>query len=1026
MHQARGRIGTAILAVAVIIATSVVQVAQAGGAEPIAAPLERVGAPEIELTPIGPYAPGDAVTVTVTNLDPDTYYTVAQCPTGSREHCGLLTGLYGSRTQLVLRRTIVGNGVATDCGVQPCEIAFIDGDEIVQALAAAVEIDVTSPIVPPSVVLTPGTALADNEVISISGTGFAMYSEYLIAQCAGFTCSDQTTYAYSDDVGTLEPVGFVARRTINGFDCALAVAACAIWVSADGHLDELAIAAIDFDPNRQPLPNPSATADPQTGLLDGDTVAVTVENTRSAPAFVRQCVVDEPDQCLWSAGASDDTASDTKRLDIEVGRRIGSTDCAIDRCVLAIEVPPFPSLQVPIGFDVSVPPPDPPTLSVQPDRGLADLQVVRLELERLGRNDAYVSLNLCTAAPADRRCTSIGQWSVEGAAFTVDVGLPRLITDGRGNAIDCAAVQCAVVAYVEGSGLAQELTAAVNFDPKTPLAPAPTVRALPASGLWDRQSVVLRGEHFRPDAMYAEVRQCATRDVIDRAKCGTPKFLGERLSPTGELSARFEVRRQLMTDDGGEFNCALVKCSLVVTTQNTVSFAAIEFTASGTVDAFPDQLECVAWPTNGWPKGALPDGVDRADLDDIAARSAANPTAWQSFVVIHGGKVVYEWYDAGTNAATIRPSFSVSKSITATMAGLLIDDGLLSLDGPAPVPEWSDPGDPRHAISLRNLLNMASGLEWDESYSFADDTDIIQMLASADTGGYVANKPLVAPPGTEHRYSTGTTTLIARIMAQATGKSGPAFRALMDERLFNPLGISNVEVQFDQIGTWFGGGGTNMATRDFAKLGLLYLRDGVWEDEQLLPDGWAEYVRTPAPTNSGYGAQFWIRDSGRFEMIGLYGQSVLIAPDLDLVVAVANSGASTYEVASLFEAAATPSCGDADALALDDSIVVAPGSTTTIDVLANDPGAGEMMAPETLTIADAPWSGIASVAQGAVVYTAANTAGHDEFTYVACNASRRCAEATVRIDVTSTTALGPFVAGGSVDQFARRCSLRGC
>ena len=249
----------------------------------------------------------------------------------------------------------------------------------------------------------------------------------------------------------------------------------------------------------------------------------------------------------------------------------------------------------------------------------------------------------------------------------------------------------------------------------------------------------------------------------------------------------------------------------------------------------------------------------------------------------------------------------------------------------------------------------------------------------------------------------------------------------MYERLFTPLGIDAVGLAFDGTGVWYGGSQANMATRDFARLGLLYLRGGVWEDEPLLPDGWAEFVRTPSPTNDGYGAQFWVEGGGRFSMVGLFGQRVLIAPDLDLVVAVNNSAASTGEVAALFEAAARPECAGALSLLNDDAAFVAPSASITIDVLANDPGRGEAMAPSTLTLADEPRYGDVEIVDGAMRYTnTSGASGSDRFTYYACNAPRICGEASVELSIARTQPFGTIEHGVEVSRRAARCSLGDC
>ncbi|MGI9602623.1 MAG: serine hydrolase domain-containing protein [Acidimicrobiales bacterium] len=323
---------------------------------------------------------------------------------------------------------------------------------------------------------------------------------------------------------------------------------------------------------------------------------------------------------------------------------------------------------------------------------------------------------------------------------------------------------------------------------------------------------------------------------------------------------------------------------------------------------FPDQLDCVEWPTDEWPTGALPDGVRRSDLDQVAAQF--RQSSGRALVVVHGGRIVYEWYRDGITPDSINPSFSVSKSIAGTVAGTMVRDGTIAdVEAPAPVPEWQGGGDPRAAITWHHLMNMRPGLEWNENYSFGDpNNDIILSIASGDAGGYVANKPLVADPGTSYNYSTGTSNLLGRTMGQQLGLTGDDMDAEVRRRLFDPLGIGTVDMGFDQSGYWMGGFSTNMSTRDFARYGLLHLRDGQWDGRRLLPRNWSRRVG-----DDGYATQFWAGPQDRFRAVGLFGQSVSIATDLDLVIA-ANSdagGVASWRIEELFEQAAPPACDGA-------------------------------------------------------------------------------------------------------------------
>jgi len=309
-------------------------------------------------------------------------------------------------------------------------------------------------------------------------------------------------------------------------------------------------------------------------------------------------------------------------------------------------------------------------------------------------------------------------------------------------------------------------------------------------------------------------------------------------------------------------------------------------------DGYPDQPAGVPFPDATWPTGELPATVDRAAIDaavDVAFGAPDDPKHARSIVVAQGGRIVYERYHPLDGPDTVFDSFSVAKSFTSALIGLLVTDGRLALDEPAPVPEWQDPSDPRHAITLRNLLQMSSGLQWDEAGA-SGESDILGMLKSPDAASYVASKPLDSPPGTKWAYSTGTTALLVGIAADELGGCAAA-TDFLNERLLDPIGISTDHLITDAAGCWLGGFGANMTAEDFARFGLLYLRGGQWDGEQIVPTSWIDESRVPAATSTAYGLQWWLEpERGLFRARGLFGQEIVVVPDLDLVI-VANSNA---------------------------------------------------------------------------------------------------------------------------------------
>jgi CubicO group peptidase (beta-lactamase class C family) len=243
---------------------------------------------------------------------------------------------------------------------------------------------------------------------------------------------------------------------------------------------------------------------------------------------------------------------------------------------------------------------------------------------------------------------------------------------------------------------------------------------------------------------------------------------------------------------------------------------------------------------------------------------------------------------------TIHRSWSMAKSFNQALAGILVRQGRLDVLAPAPVPQWADPNDPRHAITTDQLLRMASGLQWKEEY-FAPDSDTLALLGGAgknDMAAYAASKPLEVPPGSRVQYSTGGSCIVSGIIGSIVGH-GDAYRSFIQTELLDPLGIPAGEVApgFDGAGNLIGGSVFDTTARNFAKLGLLYLRGGVWDKTRVEPEGWVDYGRTPTPAPAGiptYGAGWWPKksDQSRFEAGGFGGQHIVVDPKKDLVVVV--------------------------------------------------------------------------------------------------------------------------------------------
>ena len=278
--------------------------------------------------------------------------------------------------------------------------------------------------------------------------------------------------------------------------------------------------------------------------------------------------------------------------------------------------------------------------------------------------------------------------------------------------------------------------------------------------------------------------------------------------------------------------------------------------------------------------------IAKALVDD----HAYNGTPF-AFVVLHEGKVVAERYREGITADTKLLSWSMAKSFTNALAGVMYGDDLVDIFAPTGIPEWQ--GDARKAITLNDLMQMQSGLEWNEDYGNRSDVNLM-LHRETDMAQYAIDKPLEHEPGTFWYYSSGSTNIVMRYL-RGKFASDKEFLAYFRERLFAPLGIRNAVFEPDMSGTPVGSSYLYITARDFARFGQLYLDDGFAGGERILPEGWVEYTTTPASdSKDGYGAFFWLNKDkywpdipeDMFNCQGHDGQEVFIIPSKDLVVVV--------------------------------------------------------------------------------------------------------------------------------------------
>jgi CubicO group peptidase (beta-lactamase class C family) len=226
-----------------------------------------------------------------------------------------------------------------------------------------------------------------------------------------------------------------------------------------------------------------------------------------------------------------------------------------------------------------------------------------------------------------------------------------------------------------------------------------------------------------------------------------------------------------------------------------------------------------------------------------------------AFVVLHKGKLVAERYGKGITPETKLLSWSMGKSFTSAITGIMVGDSLVSLHAPMDIPQWQ--ADERKNITLNNLLQMQSGLQWNEDYGNRSDVNLM-LHREEDMGLFALNKPLEHAPGTHWYYSSGTTNIVMRYL-RSRFDSDQAFLTYLRERLFGPLHIANPYFEHDMSGTPVGSSYLYVTARDFARFGQMYLDDGCANGQRILPEGWVEYTATPASASEGrYGAFFWL------------------------------------------------------------------------------------------------------------------------------------------------------------------------
>ena len=331
---------------------------------------------------------------------------------------------------------------------------------------------------------------------------------------------------------------------------------------------------------------------------------------------------------------------------------------------------------------------------------------------------------------------------------------------------------------------------------------------------------------------------------------------------------------------------------------------SVSFTPSIVTSALPPAAT-TPWPMGDMlPTTPMPREIDSAMVERALDAAYGPPDAMTLAVVVtHKGRVIGERYAPGIGIHTPLESWSMGKSLTGTLVARLIQMGTYTLDQPAPFPEWQQPGDPRRSIRIRDIMRMSSGLRlrapqdpgYDAALGYPEH--LYLYAGAADSYKWAVSRTQQWQPGQVGRYRNVDPVLASYLVRLGAEKRDENYHAFPTRALFDRIGMRDVIIYTDPHGNFLGQGAEVIAARDWARLANLYLQDGVWNGERLLPAGYVDYARTLAPAwvadgRPVYGGGFfWVNGDGdepmprdAYAMLGAGGQSAWIVPSHDLVI----------------------------------------------------------------------------------------------------------------------------------------------
>lgn len=304
----------------------------------------------------------------------------------------------------------------------------------------------------------------------------------------------------------------------------------------------------------------------------------------------------------------------------------------------------------------------------------------------------------------------------------------------------------------------------------------------------------------------------------------------------------------------------------------------------------PDTIDCPMGNILPPPMG----GIDTLELAAITQKlmidKAYNGNAF-AFLVLHKGLPVAESYKPPFHINTHFQSWSMAKSFTNALVGSMVKEGKLDIFKPVDLLDWQ--GDERRQITINHLMKMESGLQWNEDYGTRSDVTVM-LYCEPDFARYAYQRPLEFPVGSKWLYSSGSVNIISYLMRQAFNND-VQYYTYPHSSLFHKIGIRDAVFEVDASGTQVGSSYIYATARDYARLGLLYLQDGMFNGERILPEGWVNYTTTAAAQSEGaYGSLFYLNRNNYYPSLpedmysanGHEGQRLFIIPSKDLVVVV--------------------------------------------------------------------------------------------------------------------------------------------